>query len=44
MPIVDGKYEAKIGATFATVEEGIAEIKRTEVTENQNQQHPDALA
>ncbi|HLE75647.1 MAG TPA: hypothetical protein VI864_06345 [Candidatus Bathyarchaeia archaeon] len=28
MPIVDGKYEAKIGATFATVEEGIAEIKR----------------
>jgi len=28
MPIVDGKYEAKIGTTFATVEEGIAEIKR----------------
>ena len=27
MPIVDGKYEAKIGTTFATVEEGIAEIK-----------------
>lgn len=27
MPIIDGKYEAKIGATFA-VEEGIAEIKR----------------
>ena len=29
MPIVDGKYEAKIGTTFATVEEGIAELKRT---------------
>lgn len=28
MPVVDGKYEAKIGTTFATVEEGIAEIKR----------------
>ena len=28
MPIVDGKYEAKIGTTFATVEEGIAETKR----------------
>jgi hypothetical protein len=28
MPIVDGKYEAKIGTTFATAEEGIAEIKR----------------
>ena len=28
MPIVDGKYEAKLGTTFATVEEGIAEIKR----------------
>jgi molybdopterin converting factor small subunit len=28
VPIVDGKYEMKIGATFATVEEGIAEIKR----------------
>ena len=28
MPIVDGKYEAKIGTTFATVEEGINEIKR----------------
>ena len=25
---MDGKYEAKIGTTFATVEEGIAEIKR----------------
>ena len=28
MPIVDGRYEAKIGTTFATVEEGIEEIKR----------------
>ena len=28
MPIVDGKYEAKLGTTYATVEEGIAEIKR----------------
>jgi hypothetical protein len=28
MPIVDGKYEAKIGTTFATVEEGVAEMKR----------------
>jgi hypothetical protein len=28
MPIVDGKYEAKIGTTFATVEGGIAELKR----------------
>ena len=28
MPIVDGKYEAKIGTTFATAEEGIVEIKR----------------
>src|SRR4030065_1664775 len=28
MPIVDGKYEAKIGTTFATVEEGIVEIRR----------------
>jgi hypothetical protein len=28
MPIVDRKYEMKIGTTFATVEEGIAEIKR----------------
>ena len=27
MPIVDGRYEAKIGTTFATVEEGITEIK-----------------
>src|SRR3989337_3235501 len=28
MPIVDGRYEAKISTTFATVEEGIEEIKR----------------
>jgi len=28
MPIVDGKYEAKIGTTFTTPEEGITEIKR----------------
>jgi hypothetical protein len=28
VPIVDGKYEAKISTTFATPEEGIAEIKR----------------
>jgi len=28
MPIVDGRYEAKISTTFATVEEGIQEIKR----------------
>jgi hypothetical protein len=28
MPIVDGKYEAKISTTFATPEDGIAEIKR----------------
>jgi hypothetical protein len=28
VPIVDGKYEAKIGTTYATVEEGLAEIKR----------------
>ncbi len=28
MPIVGGKYEAKIGTTYATVEEGIAEVKR----------------
>ena len=25
MPIVDGKYEMKIGTTFDTVEEGVAE-------------------
>ena len=28
MLIVDGKYEMKIGTTFATVEEGVAELKR----------------
>ncbi len=28
MPIVDGKYESKISTTFATVEEGVEEIKR----------------
>ncbi len=28
MPIVDGKYEAKISTAFATVEEGVEEIKR----------------
>jgi hypothetical protein len=28
LPIVDGKYEAKLGTTYATAEEGIAEIKR----------------
>ena len=28
MPVVDGKYEAKLGITYATVEEGITEIKR----------------
>jgi len=28
MPIVDGKYEAKISTTYATVEEGLSEIKR----------------
>jgi len=28
MPIVDGKYEAKISTTFATPIEGIAEIKQ----------------
>jgi hypothetical protein len=28
MPVVDGKYEAKLGTTYATAEEGIAEIKR----------------
>ena len=28
MPIVDGKYEAKISTTFATAEEGIGEIKK----------------
>src|SRR5512136_122041 len=28
MPVVNGKYEAKLGTTYATVEEGISEIKR----------------
>jgi hypothetical protein len=28
VPIVDGKYEAKIGTTFTTPDEGITEIKR----------------
>src|SRR3990170_7184476 len=28
MPIVDGKYEVKIGTTYATVEDGLAEVKR----------------
>ncbi len=28
MPVIDGKYEAKLGTTYATVEEGIVEIKR----------------
>ncbi len=28
MPIVDGRYEAKISTTYATPQEGIAEIKR----------------
>jgi hypothetical protein len=28
LPIVDGKYEAKISTTFATPKEGIDEIKR----------------
>jgi len=28
MPIVEGRYEAKISTTFETVEEGIDEIKR----------------
>jgi len=28
MPIVDGRYEAKISTTFSTAEEGIEEIKR----------------
>jgi hypothetical protein len=28
MPIVDGKYEAKLSTTYTTAEEGIAEIKR----------------
>ncbi len=28
MPVVDGKYEAKLGTTYTTIEEGVAEIKR----------------
>jgi len=28
LPIVDGRYEAKIGTTFGKVEDGIDEIKR----------------
>jgi hypothetical protein len=28
MPVVDGRFEAKISTTFATAEEGIGEIKR----------------
>ena len=28
MPIVDGRYEAKLSTTFSSVEEGIAEIKK----------------
>jgi len=28
MPIVEGRYEAKISTTFSTVDEGIEEIKR----------------
>jgi len=28
MPIVEGRYEAKITTTFSTIEEGIEEIKR----------------
>ena len=28
MPIVDGKYEAKVSTTYATTAEGIAEIKK----------------
>jgi len=28
MPIVDGRYEAKLSTTFATPEEGIEEIKK----------------
>ena len=28
MPIVDGKYEAKISTTYATPQEGIEELKR----------------
>lgn len=28
MPIVDGRYEAKISTTYATAEEGVEEIKK----------------
>lgn len=28
MPIVDGKYEAKIGTTYATPEEGLSALKK----------------
>ena len=28
MPIVEGRYEAKISTTFSTVDEGIGEVKR----------------
>jgi len=28
MPIVEGRYEAKISTTFSTVDEGIEEVKR----------------
>lgn len=28
MPIVDGRYEAKLSTIFATIEEGVKEIKR----------------
>jgi hypothetical protein len=28
MPIVDGRYEAKLSTTFATIDEGIQEIKK----------------
>lgn len=28
MPIVDGRYEAKISTTYATVEEGLREMKK----------------
>jgi len=28
MPIVDGRYETKISTTYATVEQGLAELKR----------------
>ena len=27
MPIVEGRYEAKISTTFSTIDEGIEEIK-----------------